>query len=519
MFEPSTSTIPSDSQLSKRSDSFSTLSSSLAVADIKNQYSNLTQNLNNNLASNNLIDIKPNSSNVQFENSDGIHVGDLVYHIHHHSSEADPNESPRNSTNSSTTDDMKERKGVIRKIMSRRGVWLVPVILSIVSIIIGVSVVVYYLLANNQNNNEATTTEFITTDETTIETTSTTPGIVLPKYFVTRENWGADPPKSNLIPMLKSPIKRIIIGHTRGSSCINEVDCISAVKSIQSQDPNLDDIAYNFLIGRDERVYEGRGFDYQGQHTQNSEATEYNSIGICIAFIGDYSTVAPYLGLINLLKSFISTFVERGVIATDHIIVLQDDLKYFEPKANALNAVIATIDNFRPLHKIYRREEWVAQNRRGTPEKFSRTMDWVLIGHTVTPLCNDLNACMARARSLQAYDFTKNPPLDDIAYNIFFGGDGFAFEGVGWDYFGTHSKGFNDKTIGVGVIGEFTSVPPNQKVINAIVQVFDDAMALGKLTDDYKIFGRKDFAGPGPGDAFMTLIREWCRYGNRTTPC
>ena len=96
---------------------------------------------------------------------------------------------------------------------------------------------------------------------------------------------------------------------------------------------------------------------------------------------------------------------------------------------------------------------------------------------------------------------------------------GFAFEGVGWDYLGTHAKGFNDKTIGLGVIGEFSSIPPNQKIINAILQVLDDAMALGKLTGDYKIFGRKDFYGPGPGDAFMNEIKEWCRYGNRTTPC
>ena len=94
-----------------------------------------------------------------------------------------------------------------------------------------------------------------------------------------------------------------------------------------------------------------------------------------------------------------------------------------------------------------------------------------------------------------------------------------AFEGVGWDYYGTHTKGFNDKTIGVGVIGYFRDVPPNDKILNAMLRVFDDAMALGKLTDDYKIFGRSDFDGPGPGDAFMNLIKEWCRYGNRTASC
>ncbi|XP_070499680.1 uncharacterized protein [Chironomus tepperi] len=364
-----------------------------------------------------------------------------------------------------------------------------------------------------------TTIEYSTTSKletsTVIRTTISYPTV--PSYLVLRHAWGADPPKSNSIPMLKLPIERIIIGHTLGASCMNEVDCISAVKSIQTQDPSLDDIAFNFLIGGDNNIYEGRGFYYQGQHTQNVDATEYNSIGICIAFIGDYSTEEPTESQINLLNNFIRTFIEYEIIAEDHIVVSQDDLKYFETKASALNRVVATIENFRPLYKIYRREEWMAERQTSELIPFTRTMDWVLIGHSVTPLCNDLSACKSRARSLQNFDFSRG--LSDILYNIFFGGDGFAFEGRGWDVLGAHHSGLNDKTIATGVIGDFTNTAPNDNILNAILRVLDDAMALGKLTKDYKIFGRSDFDGPGPGEAFMKKIREWCRYGNRTTEC
>ena len=128
--------------------------------------------------------------------------------------------------------------------------------------------------------------------------------------------------------------------------------CISRVQSIQTQDSSLDDIPYNFLIGGDVRIYEGRGFNYQGQHTENFEATEYNSIGICIAFIGDYTSTAPNSGMIDLLKEFILTFVELEIIASDHIIVLQDDLKYFSTKADGLNNAITSLPNFRPRNII-----------------------------------------------------------------------------------------------------------------------------------------------------------------------
>jgi len=95
--------------------------------------------------------------------------------------------------------------------------------------------------------------------------------------------------------------------------------------------------------------------------------------------------------------------------------------------------------NVLTVYKIYRREEWNAEGRKPGLIDFGRIIDWVLIGHSVTPLCNDLvrninyqfklkikqflqASCKSRARSLQNYDFSRD--LSDILYNIFFGGDG-----------------------------------------------------------------------------------------------
>lgn len=38
-----------------------------------------------------------------------------------------------------------------------------------------------------------------------------------------RNKWGALPPKSQNIPKLELPIKRIIVGHTGSNFCSNEV--------------------------------------------------------------------------------------------------------------------------------------------------------------------------------------------------------------------------------------------------------------------------------------------------------
>ena len=127
-----------------------------------------------------------------------------------------------------------------------------------------------------------------------------------------------------------------------------QTDCVSLVKSIQTQDSSLDDIPYNFLIGGDGNIYEGRGFNFTGQHTQNLHATEYNSIGICVAFIGNYASIAPSANQINILSDFTRTFINREMIEENHIIISQDDLKYSTTRANSLNDAIEKLEKFRP---------------------------------------------------------------------------------------------------------------------------------------------------------------------------
>jgi hypothetical protein len=66
--------------------------------------------------------------------------------------------------------------------------------------------------------------------------------------------------------------------------------------------------------------------------------------------------------------------------------------------------------------------------------------------------------------------------------------------------------------LGIAFIGDFTTIPPNETIVNATLKFFDDGLALGKLSDDYRINARVDFASAGPGEAFMEIIRKWERY-------
>uniref|UniRef100_A0A9I3ES85 Peptidoglycan recognition protein family domain-containing protein n=1 Tax=Anopheles epiroticus TaxID=199890 RepID=A0A9I3ES85_9DIPT len=108
-----------------------------------------------------------------------------------------------------------------------------------------------------------------------------------PLRLVTRTEWLAQPPREELTD-LKLPVGKVIIAHTATEGCTTQQACKALVQSIQRYHINnvkYGDIGYNFLIGGDDSVYEGRGWLKVGAHTKN-----YNTISHGIAFIGNYET-------------------------------------------------------------------------------------------------------------------------------------------------------------------------------------------------------------------------------------
>ncbi|CAG0906868.1 unnamed protein product, partial [Cyprideis torosa] len=105
-----------------------------------------------------------------------------------------------------------------------------------------------------------------------------------------RSEWGAQKP--NRTTPLSNP-EYLIVHHTATRGCDDLATCTSVLKEIQTDHmthPNksYDDIGYNFLIGGDGVLYEGRGFDKEGAH-----AAPYNPKSIGIAMIGTFTENLP----------------------------------------------------------------------------------------------------------------------------------------------------------------------------------------------------------------------------------
>lgn len=99
------------------------------------------------------------------------------------------------------------------------------------------------------------------------------------------------------------------------------------------------DIPWNFLVGDDGNVYEGRGFRFQGEESQNgSVISSFNDIGIHVAFIGTFinENDNPSFSQVMTFEAFLTDSVRRDFVVQNYTLLSQDQLLQTDPFAAGL---------------------------------------------------------------------------------------------------------------------------------------------------------------------------------------
>lgn len=102
--------------------------------------------------------------------------------------------------------------------------------------------------------------------------------------------------------------------------------------------------------------------------------------------------------------------------------------------------------------------------------------------------------------------------MDDIAYNFLIGGDGYAYEGRGFDNRGTCSnrEWFNTNGICIGFIGTFAEVAPSDQQLEVVHQLIAHGIEVKKIRPDYNLYGHCQVkATDSPGVQLYSIIKTW----------
>ena len=143
---------------------------------------------------------------------------------------------------------------------------------------------------------------------------SWTKEVVWAANFVPRAQWGAREPTA--VSTFSLPAEHGIIGHhTAGHECFSFDECINNIQGTQNyhmDSKGWNDIGYNFLIGEDGRIYEGRGFYRMGAHCSNWNG---NTLGFSI--MGDFSFKLPNQVAIDAAYQLINYMERKSFVNRD----------------------------------------------------------------------------------------------------------------------------------------------------------------------------------------------------------
>ncbi|XP_054264064.1 peptidoglycan-recognition protein 3-like [Macrosteles quadrilineatus] len=107
-----------------------------------------------------------------------------------------------------------------------------------------------------------------------------------PKTY-TREDWGARPAKRKVL--MRTPVIYLVFKKIDTENCFTKEHCAQIIKDLQDDDMDrkgLPDIQYNFLIGSDGSIFEGRGWYTAPEPFPRNKYQILHQLNIRACFIG-----------------------------------------------------------------------------------------------------------------------------------------------------------------------------------------------------------------------------------------
>ncbi|KAM9224751.1 peptidoglycan recognition protein 1-like [Dugong dugon] len=161
---------------------------------------------------------------------------------------------------------------------------------------------------------------------------------------VPRSEWKAK--ASECKQGLKLPVRYVIVSHTAGSTCNSPALCEQQAQNVQyyhMREKGWCDVGYNFLIGEDGLVYEGRGWGTKGAHT----GATWNPISIGISFMGNYMERVPPARAIRAAQNLLTCGVKLGALTRNYEVKGHRDVQQTLSPGDQLYALLQRWPHYR----------------------------------------------------------------------------------------------------------------------------------------------------------------------------
>ncbi|XP_020847606.1 peptidoglycan recognition protein 3-like [Phascolarctos cinereus] len=129
------------------------------------------------------------------------------------------------------------------------------------------------------------------------------------------------------------------------------------------------------------------------------------------------------------------------------------------------------------------RPEWGA-GPSGCSIQLRTPTPYLIIHHIAGQECHEKSTCQQKVKGLHELHVKMNGWCD-VAYNFLIGDDGNVYEGVGWAIQGTHTVGYNDKSLGFAFVGSAAGSSPSAAALAAAENLISFAVFRDYLSPKY----------------------------------
>nr|ADU33184.1 peptidoglycan recognition protein A [Ostrinia nubilalis] len=144
------------------------------------------------------------------------------------------------------------------------------------------------------------------------------------------------------------------------------------------------------------------------------------------------------------------------------------------------------------------------KNELETPLRFA------IVHHTVTNECSTDEECVSLLNNLRGFYIQSQIGWGDVPYSFMIGGNGKVYEGAGWHNSGAHTFLYNQRSIGIGFLGDFREKTPTPEALQAAQDLLNFGLENNYLWDDYKLLGAQQIVNTiSPGDPLQKVIEGW----------
>jgi len=148
-------------------------------------------------------------------------------------------------------------------------------------------------------------------------------------------------------------------------------------------------------------------------------------------------------------------------------------------------------------------------------ERYWGAAPYVIVHHSYEPgHCTTNEQCIEAMKSMQIVHMDTNG-WNDIGYSFAIGGDGQIYTGRGFHVIGAHAPGYNDKSVGICLIGDWQTTSPPQNMIDALEQLIAFGVQQGNIAPDYELMGHRQVRDTAcPGNALFDQIIKFSHWSD-----